>query len=129
VLLAGCGPPPAAEVTPLECYPVAGTVFVSGAPAAGARLTFYPTPPRDDLPSSFKTITDAAGRFVGSTNTVGDGLPPGRYTITMTWPEELGDSPETESDRLQGRFADPKRSRLTAEVKKQPNQLPPFHLR
>jgi hypothetical protein len=88
---------------------------------------FFPEPYKPDA-RSWWFVTDDAGKFVCSTNVAGDGLPPGRYLVAVTWPEELQTEPEVEIDRLRGRYANPTRSRLRAEVKTGPNQLPPFQL-
>jgi hypothetical protein len=75
------------------------------------------------------------------------GAPPGRYDVRVVWPEgplrthradlartvgkpaARGSKPELKADdRLKGRYTDPARPRLHAEVKSGSNHLEPFEL-
>ena len=66
--------------------PVSGTLTYQGQPLESFRVTFVPK--EGDRTSS--GLTDASGNFKLGTNTVGDGAPPGNYTVTVAFvpPEE-----------------------------------------
>ena len=59
-----------------------------------------------------------------------DGAPAGRYAVTIVYPsserKENGES--VGPDRLKGRYADPKTTPLSVEVKEGTNNLEPFDI-
>jgi hypothetical protein len=128
LFVAGCSERKHEPGPKVESFPVTGTVSVAGQPAAGARVFFHPTPyqPRQRV---FDAFTGEGGQFQPTTNTPGDGLPPGKYIVTITWPEIPTDDPELERDKLRGRYNNPKRPVFTVEVKAEANNLKPFELK
>lgn len=75
--LAGCGGGPA--VTPVE-----GTVaFTSKKPTGNLLLQFHPTGPTTGKPTSGSAVTDEAGKFRVKGDDGRDGLPPGKYVVTV----------------------------------------------
>jgi hypothetical protein len=112
-------------------HPVSGTIFVDGAPAAGAEVVFHPlarlpagTPP----PTA---VVEADGRFRPSTRTAHDGAPAGDYAVTVVYPLPAA-LPDDEggggTDRLRGRYGTPGRTPLKAAVKPGDNVLDPIEI-
>ena len=132
--------------------PVTGKVVCDGQPAAGAILFFHrqagePAPP----PSSAGVVPSAIVRDDGSytveSTALGRGAAPGKYNVLIQWPEQgdaaaAGGKTKTAtvkgkqvivakhdkfdpvpSDRLKGRYADPGKPQLKAEIKPGPNGL------
>lgn len=129
VLVAGCKEERKYEPAPsADCFPVSGTVRAGGKPAAGARVVFHPLPVQPGQ-RTFEVFTDAEGKFQPTTNRTGDGLPPGKYDVTITWPEIPTDDPEVENDRLRGRYNNRQKPPFAVEVKREPNTIPPFDVK
>jgi hypothetical protein len=73
----------------LKTVSVSGTLTYQGQPLESYRVTF--TPKKGDRASS--GLTDVSGKFTLGTNSVGDGAPPGTYTVVVAYaPPELDDS-------------------------------------
>jgi hypothetical protein len=113
---------------------VQGKVLVRGAPAEGANVTLYPAiveskKPAAPAPSG---MTDSQGVFKLSSYDAGDGAPEGEYKVAVIWQEPLPpgvrESAEGPKDRLGGRYADPQKSKLTANVEQGGGEIPPFAL-
>ncbi len=118
---------PREQFTRQPVFPVQGQLAVNGKPAVGASITFYPVP-FDGWTGPIPSATvDEAGKFDGWTYDPSDGVPAGHYVLLVTWPEP--DDEEKKSDRLQGRFNNPDRSKLKTQIKPQSNILPPINLR
>src|SRR5437868_6272231 len=67
-------------------YPVKGTAFFDGKPAAGAVITFHPRPAGPGDPGALPHATvGPEGAFEITTFVKGDGAPPGRYRVTVIW--------------------------------------------
>ena len=129
----GCGSP--------KGYPVSGKVLVNGQPVAGAIvvLTSAANPGTMDKKPSGMTKDD--GTFVLNTLTESDGVVPGDYLVTITWPGKpkasgapkgLGggeDERAMTTDQLKGKYSDPQGSGLKVTIKTESNQLPPFELK
>jgi len=62
--------------------PVAGRIMYRGEPVRGAVVTFVPDGDRPVLEGFGRT--DSEGRFQIETYTVGKGVPPGHYKVTVT---------------------------------------------
>lgn len=129
-LAAGCGG--AGDRRPV--YPVRGSVFVKGQPAAGARIFFSPaanpTDPRAWRPFA---VVDKDGSFRLTTYLAFDGAPAGDYVVTVTWAVKPAgtsgaDDGTVSPDRLKGVYGDPRKPKLKAVVKPGPNDLGPFRL-
>lgn len=113
-LLAGCGEP---ANNWKERVPVTGVVQMNGKPAEGVKLTFHPKGGMDQAePTKSSAMSDAEGKFSASTYEVGDGAPIGEYDITLTWPVLNTISMSFDGDKLKGRYATPKKSKLTVNV-------------
>ncbi len=81
VAIAGCGrragPAPQIE----KVVPVSGTLTYQGKPLDRYQVSFRPTDGRRPAVG----VTDAAGRFVLSTNRPADGAPPGSHKVGIAW--------------------------------------------
>lgn len=125
--LVGCGAPGGPVVT----HPVSGAVAYDGKPAAGVRVYLVPTsaPMVPDVPQNPYGVTDDAGRFKLTTYKDADGAAEGGYQIVLMWPKgQLGDEGENATeDRFLGWY-DAVRSKLTAQIKGGPNELPPIRV-
>lgn len=74
----GCG----SSEAPIEkSVPVSGLLTFQGQPLSGYRVTLVP----EDGRRAASGVTDEKGHFVLSTNTVGDGAPPGRSKVSVAW--------------------------------------------
>lgn len=130
------GPP----AGPLPVQPVKGQVLFGGKPLAGAQVTFHPV---DETKMGTSIVrptgqTDDDGRFQLMSYTSGDGAPVGSYLVTvngLTRPSSEGNvlpdpkRPPPRADVLKGRYLDPKKSGLKADVKEGENVIPPFGLK
>lgn len=101
---------------------VTGKVLVDGKPAEGASLVFFPAPPGE--PTTIAAgVVDGAGQFTLVTN-MEPGVTPGKYNVTVVWPEPAPKESKTFSlggssdapDMLKSKYADPKKTKLSAEV-------------
>jgi hypothetical protein len=109
-------------------YPVAGKVYYRGKPAEGATITFVrhdTTDPRAKRPGG---QVGPDGSFRLSTYASYDGAPAGRYAVTIVYPssERKENGENVGPDLLKGRYADPKTTPLSVEVKEETNNLEPF---
>ncbi len=112
-------------------YPVVGKVFYKGKPAEWARVTLYPMDDGDPKRRRPGGQVDNSGEFRLSTYASFDGAPAGRYAVTIVYPsparKENGEN--IGPDLLQGRYADPKTTPLSVEIKEGTNTLEPFNLK
>lgn len=117
--IAGCGSGEAANV------PVRGEVFFGSEPAAGALVVLHPSVESDSakFPGGFPYgLVDPDGKFEIATPKGAKGAPEGEYRVAITWlvpvPGAAPDDPEAATvDRLEGKWADPATSAITAAVK------------
>jgi len=111
-------------------YPVTGKVFYKGKPAEGALVTFVPLGETNPKRPKSGAQVKSDGTFRLSTYASYDGAPPGRYAVTIIYrsPEQIVDDENRGPDLLEGRYADPKTTPLTVEVKEGTNDLEPFDL-
>ena len=152
-MLASCG---RSDGPPL--YPVSGKVMYKGEPAAGAYVVLVRDAPAvpgapagaEEPPSA---TVEEDGRFTVSSGERGEGAPAGKYKVMITWRTGVGaDAAKAQEesekkkrgpkvriaradkhamlapDRLKGRYSQPEKPLLTAEVKPGTNNLPPFEL-
>ncbi len=110
-------------------FPVRGVLMVDGKAAENAQVILHPADGRDfDRRGARPTgKVGPDGAFSLTTYVPDDGAPAGRYVVTVYWAENP-DSLEPSPDRLQGRFLEPSRSALHAEIGESPTQLPPWNL-
>ena len=119
-------------------HPVTGTVMVDGKPAVGAQVMFLADGPTDMTATPATATVAADGSFTMATGVAG-GVKPGRYAVTVVWPDPsmkltdaqrmMGASPSDAPDVLKGRYAKRELSKLSAEIKTGNNALEPFHLK
>lgn len=123
------------EYDTIPTHEVTGKVTVNGVPAAGAIVRFFPQTPQEGtehpLAPSGKTNTE--GIYQLTTYADSDGAPPGKYIVTVEWPDpkwrpEGGGMPPPPPDRLQGKFANPKTSQIEAMIKEGENLIAPIDL-
>lgn len=124
--LAGCGGQDRAAT-----YPVSGSLFVDGRPAAGARLIFHPAQATPAVIPTARVKDD--GSYQATSYDSFDGAPPGEYRVTVTWPapKPAGaaiDEPDG-PDRLKGRYAKVNGSPWKITVKAETNELQPIRIR
>jgi hypothetical protein len=122
----------------IETYPVTGLVTVDGRPADGAMVVFVPTA---TAPEAERTrpfgIADSQGQFSLTTFEQTDGAPAGDYKVLVQWPAPRPQSDRERSgrrgslgpDRLQGKYFNLEKATLTATVKEEATELPPFELK
>lgn len=136
IMLPACNGTPEGQV---PVYPVSGQVQFKGKPLSGALVVLHPT---DDAkygsgvprPSG---RTDEKGQFLLRTFSLDDGAPAGSYRVSISSVPErrsengLFSNPKVAlpTDVLKGRYLDPKKTSLSAEVKEGENTLPPFDLK
>ncbi|MBN2292395.1 MAG: hypothetical protein JXM70_08220 [Pirellulales bacterium] len=107
--LVGCG---RSDRLPLNT--VEGTVSCRGKPAEGVFVVFHPENPSEKMRKLRPAATTRAeGKFKLSTYGPGDGIPAGEYRVTAIW---RGESEGNETDRLQGRYADPSTTPLKITI-------------
>lgn len=132
VAAAGCGGSSGSLVQ------ATGKVSVDGAPASGAVLLFFPVGSKEMDVASGQAGSDGTYKL---TSNLKDGIAPGNYQITVTWPDPaamakpssnkmmMSTDIETPPDLLKGRFAAKEKSGLTAEITSSTKQIPPFDLK
>jgi hypothetical protein len=112
-------------------YQVHGQIFdEDNRPAAGALVILHPLD--GGKSDSFKPVArvDDKGNFALTTYKKNDGGPEGEYSLTVQWrkPPSTPFGGEGE-DRLQGKYSNPKTSKLKIKINNQPdNAIPPIHL-
>ena len=122
-LMVGCGK--AKRPNELAVYPVKGRFTRNGEPMSYAVVTFFPT--GTDFASSLKSRAncDQDGNFELTTYELKDGAPVGEYQVVLYWPMTKPDPDAMEApdppDKLMHAYSDPKKSKLTATVKDEPN--------
>ena len=116
-------------------YPVSGKVLVAGKPAAGAEVILYGATPELLGPGSVSPsgTVDESGNFELGSYGPNDGAPSGTFNVVVVWHEPLPEGVSREryspKDRLRGRYSDPQKSSLVAEVPQGGGELPPFELK
>ncbi len=123
VALVGCGEP---KPTEPALYPVHGSLFVDGKPAAGATVQLVPVggSPATLIPAA---VVREDGTFSVSYHGKEDGVPPGEYGLRVFWLETPpgGGLPY---DRLRGQFFTPGKPVTRVKVVVGVNQLDPIRL-
>lgn len=116
--LLGCGP---TAPTMVSCT---GTVKLKGQPCDGALVVFHPQ--EGDRVNDAKpyATTGPDGSYTLTTFELNDGAREGNYGITVVWnvPDKeakfsLGGEGADVSDKLQGRYGNPRAPQLSATVK------------
>ncbi len=118
--LMGCGGP--------TICPVAGSLTVSGQPAANAMIAFHPLDRAGSQTVLSVARTSPDGTYRLTTYEAGDGAPAGEYAVTVVWPDDSRQRDECEDvvthDRFQGRYADPATSPWRVTVGRGTNEVP-----
>jgi hypothetical protein len=112
-------------------YPVSGKVTYKGSPAAGATVFFHRPDGDPTNEHLIMGVVQEDGSFELVCGSLGKGAPPGRYAVLIEWKRVAGQSkgrPGHGSDRLKGRYADPKHPRFHVVIKGRRNDLAPFDL-
>lgn len=113
----------------LPVYSVKGKVLVDGKPVKDAFVHFYPRDTVGQGTPCPSAQTDENGEFALSSYVSGDGVPPGEYDVTVTWPVRFNPlSTNWEGDKLKGRYSDRKKPWLQVTIEKKPLELAPFDL-
>jgi hypothetical protein len=112
--LAGCGP---------RMYPVRGTVTLEdGTPVARGLVIFERV--EGGPPLTARGDIQPDGRYELSTETPGDGVPAGRYRVSIN-PLDTSDVPDEQKTLpFDVRYLNQKTSGLEFEVKSGPNEFP-----
>lgn len=109
-------------------YPVAGTLTVSGQPAANAMVAFHPLDQAGSQTALPVASTGPDGTYRLMTYAAGDGAPAGEYAVTVVWPDDSQPwdecAEEVTHDRFKGRYADPARSPWRVTVGPGANEVP-----
>ena len=135
----GCG-----ANSKLPVYPVHGNVLRHGEPAEGALVIFHPLDKAKDVgevvPPRPSGRVQSDGSFSLTTSQPNDGARAGDYQVSIVWFQEAasqaagglggrGSEPKAGAkDQLQGKYALPEQSGLTATITPGSNQLEPFEL-
>jgi hypothetical protein len=121
-------------------YKVTGKVLVNGQPAAGAIVVLSPAADPGTMDRKPCGVARDDGTFSLNTLTDDDGIAPGDYLVTITWPGKptpsaapkglggMDDERATTTDRLRGRYSDPQQSGLKVTIEPRAYDLPPFEL-
>jgi hypothetical protein len=116
----------ASTVLEHERFPVAGEILVDGRPAAGAKVRLYRLQDEANLARAVAWgRTDEHGAFVVKTLGWADGVPEGKYAVTVAYEpatvrgEEYLPGPHVLAEEL----AHPRTTPLVVEVLAEPNQL------
>src|SRR5262249_37693390 len=114
-------------------YPVYGKVLYRGEPAVGATVYFHRKVVTNLLREQvFEGIVQEDGTFK-LVSPSGQGAVPGEYIVLVEWKEGAGKargrSPGLKApDRFKGRYLNPNKPLLQADIQPAANNLPPFEL-
>src|SRR5262245_13231625 len=108
---AGCSNDPREQ----PVYPVTGQLFVKKKAAAGALVIL--TPSENATPANWPSGYPRAnvrddGSFTMTMYEKKEGAPAGDYALTVLWLVPVPGNEEMETDKLQGRYADPAASKF-----------------
>jgi hypothetical protein len=113
----------------MKLYPVEGKVLVDGQPPSNAVVVFFPDSPWADVNADYpRAGVKEDGSFKVTTYRSGDGAPPGSYRVTVDT-SSRAEGLEKREDPLKGRYRDPDKSGLRADVAEGDNSLPVFDLK
>lgn len=112
-----------------------GKITVNGEPAVGANLLFHPVDNKEAPVVS--AVADKDGSFTLTSNMV-EGALPGKYIVTVTWPDpshkvseaaKMRGDAEPGQDLLKGKYVMKSKSGLTAEIISSMKELPPIEIK
>ena len=110
-------------------YPVHGSVFFNSKPAAGAIVRVHGVEANGTavLP---RAVVQKDGTFSLMTFEAGDGVPAGRYRVSVYWRQQGREEGQEGPSLIPERYSRPETSGLEIEVKAEPeNKLSPFILK
>jgi hypothetical protein len=115
-------------------YPAHGRVLdADNKPAAGALVILHPVAPGGTDAAKPLGYVGEDGSFALTTYVKDDGAPEGDYVATVEWqppPANPFAGRKQATDRLKGKYSDPKTSPFRFKIEKQEdNDLPPIILR
>jgi hypothetical protein len=119
--LSGCSSQ--GKLKPKPTFPVTGRVLLGDRPVVDALVVFHPLDSEGAEPVRSYARTQADGGFEVSTYKENDGVPPGRYAITVMKINE-----EDGSHLLPPRYASPKTSGLQVNITEGVNRIAPIRL-
>ena len=112
-----------------------GKITVNGAPAVGAVLLFHPVDNKEASVAS--GVAESDGTFT-LTSSMNEGVLPGKYIVTVTWPDPAhkvseaakmrGDA-DPGPDLLKGKYMLKDKSGLTAEISSSMKELAPIEIK
>jgi hypothetical protein len=110
---AGCGRP---MIERPPTYQVRGRVSFGGQPATGAEVLLWALDDAKLYGVCPHATVQSDGTFQITTYKTGDGAPPGKYALTLTWPTPPARGMDDGPDRFRGRYADPARPLVRLEI-------------
>ncbi len=132
-------------------YPVRGKVTYRAQPAEGAIVTLMADGEapltKQGSPIVPMGIAGEDGTFKINSTGLGEGAPAGKYKVLITWrpsskiaaakpllarkkkSSDYNPNDLMPADAFDGRYSNPGKPLFTAEVKAEPNELPPFDLK
>ena len=112
-------------------HPVSGKLLVGGQPADKAEVALFPVGREQPLMRPHATV-QSDGSFHLTTFATRDGAPVGDFALTVTWPgpriKGQGED-EPGPDRLQHRYADPKKPAASVRIEAETTQLATIDLK
>ncbi len=112
-----------------------GKITVNGAPAVGAVLLFHPVDIKDGSVAS--GVAESDGSFTITSN-MDVGVLPGKYIVTVTWPDPAHKVSEAAKmrgdgdpgpDLLKGKYIMKEKSGLTVEISSSMKELKPIEIK
>ena len=106
-------------------FPVVGSLVYDGLPAAGAQIALFPREKPPCARPIATAVVRADGSFRAATLGLADGVPPGRYVVTLTWqpPTIRGEELLPGDNILPAEYAQPSETPLAIEVRAERNDL------
>jgi hypothetical protein len=112
-----------------KVYPVNGSVYFNGKPAAGATVRVHGVEGTGG-PLMPRAVVQKDGTFALTTYEAGDGVAPGRYRASVYWRQQGREEGQEGPSLIPERYSRPETSGLEIEVKAEPeNKLAPFILK
>jgi hypothetical protein len=104
----------------VDVVPVTGKLLVDGKPVEGIAISFTCTSDRGvnfAVPNP-EGITDKDGVISATTYLIGDGCPPGDYTLTFQWTSVNPLTGSTGGDKFKGKFTNMEKSQHKVTIPK-----------
>lgn len=122
-VMAGCT---GRESKRVKVYPVRGSVFFNGMPAAGAVVRVHGA--GGEVLS--RGVVQKDGAFSLTTYEAEDGVPAGHYRVSVYWRRPVAEGERDGPSLIPERYSRPESSGLEVEIKPGgDNALSPFHLK